>query len=82
MTEWAKRTQSIQVGDTVGYSKQFLQSTGQFTGDVPYARGKVIALHQLGSDVMIAEIDWNNDELPPRVNIKNLSTIRQIQLGE
>ncbi len=82
MTEWAKRTQSIQVGDTVGYSKQFLQSTGQQTGDTPFARGKVTALLQIGTETTLAEIDWNTPDLPARVNVKNLSSVKQIQLGE
>ncbi len=82
MTEWTKRTQPIRVGDTVGYSKRFLQSTGQYTGDAPFARGKVTALLPLGSDTTLAEIDWDKSDLPPRVNVKNLSTIKQIQLGE
>jgi len=82
MTEWAKRTQPIKVGDTVGYSKQFLQSTGQYTGDAPLARGKVTALLPLGTETTLAEIDWDRDGLPPRVNVKNLSTVKQIQLGE
>jgi hypothetical protein len=82
MTEWTKRTQPIQVGDTVGYSKQFLQSTGQYTGDTPFARGKVTALLPLGSDTILAEIDWDKPDLPPHVNVQNLSTIKQIQLGE
>ena len=82
MTEWAKRTQAIKVGDTVGYSKQFLQSTGQYTGDVPLARGKVTALHPIGSDVTLAEIDWDRPDIPPRVNVKNLSTVKQIQHGQ
>lgn len=82
MTEWTRRIQPIQVGDTVGYSKQFLQSTGQLTGDAPFARGKVTALLPLGGDTTSAEIDWNKPDLPARVNVKNLSTIKQIQLGE
>jgi hypothetical protein len=82
MSNWTKRTQPIKVGDTVGYSKQFLQSTGQYTGDAPFARGKVTELLSLGSDTVLAEIDWDRPDLPPRVNVKNLSTIKQIQLGE
>jgi hypothetical protein len=77
-----KRTQPIQVGDTVGYSKQFLQSTGQYTGEVPFARGKVTSLLTIGDSATLAEIDWDKPDLPPRVNVKNLSTIKQIQLGE
>ena len=82
MTDWAKRTQPIQVGDRVGYSKQFLQSTGQYTGDVPFARGKVLALHTLSEDVILAEIEWDKPDLPTRVNVKNLTTVRGIALGE
>lgn len=81
VTNWRKRTQPIQVGDKVGYSKQFLQSTGQYTGDSPFARGQVIALHSLG-DITLAEIQWDKPGLRDRVNVKNLSTIREIALGE
>ncbi|MEQ8694151.1 MAG: hypothetical protein RIC85_02345 [Gammaproteobacteria bacterium] len=82
MTEWIKRTQPIKVGDMVGYIKQFLQSTAQYTGDVPHARGRVIALHQVGSESTLAEIEWDRLDLPNRVNVKNLSTVKQIQLGD
>jgi hypothetical protein len=82
MTNWRTRSQPIQVGDTVGYSKGFLQSTGQHTGDVPFARGKVTALHPVGTETILAEIEWDRPDMPTRVNTTNLSTIRQIQLGE
>ncbi len=82
MMEWTKRTQPIRVGDTVGYSKQFLRSTGQYTGNAPFARGIVTALLSLSSDAILAEIDWDKPDLPPRVNVRNLATIKQIQLGE
>jgi len=82
MTDWVKRTQAIQVGDTVAYSKAFLQSTGQYTGDVPHARGKVTALKELGKEVTLAEIEWDKPDLPARVNVKNLTTARGIALGE
>ena len=82
MTDWVKRTQAIQVGDTVAYSKAFLQSTGQFTGDAPHARGKVTALKELGKDVTLADIDWDKPDLPGRVNVKNLTTVKGITLGE
>ncbi len=82
MTDWVKRTQPIQIGDMVGYSKRFLQSTGQYTGDAPFARGKVIDLQSLGTDTILAYIEWDKPDLPARVNVKNLSTVKQIQLGE
>lgn len=82
MADWSKRVQRIQVGDTVGYSKQFLQSIGQYTGDAPLARGVVTALHPVSSELTLVEIEWNKPDLPSKVNIKNLSAVRQIQLGE
>ena len=82
MADWRTRSQPIQVGDIVGYSKAFLQSTGQYTGDVPFARGKVTALHLLGTETILAEIEWDKPDLPSRVNVKNLVTARQIMLGE
>jgi hypothetical protein len=82
MATWRERSQPIQVGDTVGYSKQFLQSTGQYTGDAPFARGKVLELHSLGTETILAEIEWDKPGLPSRVNVKNLSTVKEIQLGE
>lgn len=71
---WAARSQPIQVGDRVCYSKRFLQSTGQYTGDVPFARGTVTALVPLGSTTL-AEITWDTPELPERVNVANLSRV-------
>lgn len=82
VTDWRNRTQDIKVGDFVGYSKTFLQSTGQFTGDAPHARGRVVALHPLGADTILAEIVWDKADLPSKVNVRNLSTVRQIALGE
>jgi hypothetical protein len=63
------------VNDTVAYSKQFLQSTGQFTGDAPLARGKVTALKFLGG-LTLAEIEWDRGDLPGKVNVKNLSRVK------
>ena len=82
MADWRTRSQPIQVGDIVGYSQAFLQSTGQYTGDAPFARGKVIGLHPLGTETILAEIEWDKPDLPCRVNVKNLSTARQITLGD
>lgn len=82
MTNWRRRTQPIKVGDIVGYSKAFLQSTGQYTGDAPLARGKVIAFQSLGTETILAEIEWDKPDLPTKVNIRNRSTVRQIQFGE
>jgi hypothetical protein len=50
--------QTFKVGDRVGYSKAWLQSTCQYTGDVPFARGVITALQPLGDNVL-ATIEWD-----------------------
>jgi hypothetical protein len=72
---WTERTAGVQIGDTVAYSKQFLQSTGQYTGDVPLARGKIIGFTTL-VDTLLAEIEWDRGDLPGRVNVRNLSRVK------
>jgi hypothetical protein len=75
MTDWTTRTAAIKTGDRVAYSRQWLRSTGQMTGEVPQARGTVVSTEPLGS-LTLAVIDWNLPELPTRVNIKNLSPVK------
>jgi hypothetical protein len=41
---WKNRMADIAVGDKVCYRRTFLQSTGQQTGDVPFAWGIVPAI--------------------------------------
>ncbi len=74
---WSKRIQPIKVGDKVAYSKAYLQSTGSYTGDIPHARGEVTALIPLG-ETTLAEIAWDRPEMPARVNVKNLVTVKRI----
>ena len=64
----------FEIGDKVAYSVQFLQSTGQYTGEIPAARGVITGLKNLGSTTL-AEIDWGNDNIPPRVNTTNLAKV-------
>ena len=71
----SKKRLSVQAGDVVAYSRQFLRNTGQYTGDAPFARGKVTNLTALGS-ILLASIDWNCDTLPGKVNVANLSLVR------
>jgi hypothetical protein len=78
---WTRRSRSIQAGDTVAYSGQFLQSIACHTGDMPRARGKVIALVPVGKEVTLAEIAWDLPDLPGRVNIKNLCQVQSIARG-
>lgn len=66
---------AVKPGDQVAYSKKFLQSTGQYTGDAPFARGKVTRIVPLGS-LTLAQIEWNVPDLPNRVNVANLSRVK------
>lgn len=68
---WAARTSPVKVGDTVMYSRHWLRSTGQFTGDICFAKGTVKELKPLG-EVTLAVIDWGGADLPEKVNVKNL----------
>jgi hypothetical protein len=71
---WQERTRKIKPGDHVAYSAAFLQSTGQFAGDLPHAKGHVTALITLG-ETTLAEIAWDTPDLPRRVNVANLYLI-------
>lgn len=71
---WGNRMKAIATGDKVCYSRTFLRSTGQMTGDVPHARGEVTAILSLG-ETQLACIRWDTPDLPEKVNIANLSRI-------
>jgi hypothetical protein len=75
MAGWAERSSEIKAGDSVAYSRRFLQSTGQYTGDAPLARGRVLGLKTLGG-VVLAEVEWDRPDLPGKVDVKNLSVVR------
>lgn len=68
----------LAVGDRVQFSKQFLQNTGQYTGEMPRARGVIEEIEPLGkSGTYLATIDWDQvpDEVPDTVNLVNLSLV-------
>jgi hypothetical protein len=71
---WQQRTQKIKIGDRVAYSAAFLQSTGQYAGDAPHAKGIVVALTQLGESTL-AQIEWDTPDLPGKVNVANLCQV-------
>ena len=73
---FADRVSKINVGDRVSYKASFLRSTGQFTGDLPHARGVVTEIKPLG-DNALAVIDWGNPDIPSRVLVSNLSKVTQ-----
>jgi len=76
---WVKRITPIRAGDIVTYSKIWLHSTRQLTGEISVARGRVKSLIPFGSQVL-AEIEWNAPNLPQRVNVKNLSHANDVQV--
>ena len=65
----------IQVGDTVVYTKSFLNRQNQYPSEMPVARGKVNALHTLDEGAILADIEWDKPGLPKRVNVKNLCCV-------
>lgn len=78
---WASRSQPIKIGDRVAVSARHLRSTGQFTGDVCFARGTVTGLQQLG-EITLAVIAWeplsgSPPDVPTKFNVKNLSRVTE-----
>lgn len=72
---WAVRSSPIHVGDTIAYAKRFLQSIGCHIGDMAAARGEVTAVEALG-EAILARVTWDTPGLPERVNVKNLSLVK------
>lgn len=75
---------TLKVGDRVRYSRLFLRSTGQYTGDVPFAKGRITGIEVLGpaSDpeaTRLAHIDWENCDCPKRVALFNLSRVGRLE---
>ena len=74
---WQERQHNgIEVGDMVRYRAGFLRSIGVHTGLLPQARGKVTELEPIGRSLVLAVVDWGDDEVPPKVNVKNLERAR------
>jgi len=72
---------AIQVGDTVTYSRTFIDRHSRYPNDMQSAQGKVRALHKLQSGIGLADIDWNKPGLPKRVNTKNLTNMIKPSAG-
>lgn len=69
---------NLQIGDRVAYSKNFLKSTGQYTGDIPFARGIVTAIQFIAPTYSLVTVDWNNTDIPGKVCHSNLVKIKHI----
>ena len=49
----------IAIGSRVRFSKAWLQSTRNYTGDVPFLRGTVTAVHTFKSCPPLVTVDWD-----------------------
>ena len=47
----------LEIGDVVRYATPFLKSIGAYTGDIPHARGRIVAISPIG-ETAIVEIEW------------------------
>jgi hypothetical protein len=61
----------FRVDDNVMFSREFLRSTGQFTGAVPFAKGRVEMVEQMNSKLFIVTVNWG-DNTKSRVLSSNL----------
>jgi hypothetical protein len=50
----------FKIDDSVMFSREFLRSTGQFTGPVPFAKGRVLSVEQLNPKLFIVAVNWGN----------------------
>lgn len=73
------RKTTIQVGDSVRYRRDFLRFIGAYSGPLGWARGTVTGIQRLSEDVVLAIIAWDRpeEEVPSRVNVKNLERTRK-----
>jgi hypothetical protein len=64
----------IETGDTVRYTRNFLQSVG-WTTDVP-DNGKVLSVKTVGpKKIAIARVQWSDSSEPMGINCKNLIVV-------
>ena len=73
-------TIQLKVGDTVAYRREFLRSAGFFSGPIPFARGRIIALAPVFEDRAVATIDWGRPDIPAKVLTSNLVRADRIHL--
>lgn len=71
---WSDRVSKIAAGDRVAYKASFLRGIGATTGEMPFLRGEVTEIRDLGG-IQLATIKWDNQEEPGRVAVGNLSKV-------
>lgn len=70
----------FKIGDVVTYRREFLRATGQLSGPVPFARGRIISLSPVSKALDIATIDWSTPDIPARVLTSNLVRTDRLHL--
>lgn len=66
---------SLDIGDKIAYSVQFLRSIGESHGPMARGRGIVIDRNAVTSDFVLITIDWNGASFPAKVNEQNLAKV-------
>ncbi len=68
----------FKVGDKVAYSANFLASLGHhdITHSMSKVRGVIIRLRMIGP-IVLAEIRWDDEEIPTKVITNNLAKVGQ-----
>lgn len=69
----------IKIGTRVRYAREFLRNTGQQTGEAPFLRGVVSAVHTYGV-LKLAYVFWDGDDKEHHINIKNLVAEDRVHL--
>ncbi len=73
---------TIKIGSTVKYSVEWLRNTGQYSGNICFAKGVVAGLEVMGT-ITLATINWNRlSEFPAKVNVENLVLLRDPETAE
>jgi len=70
-------TNTFVIGDRVAYSRNFLRSTGQYSGAIPFARGRVVGVKPVSKTLQVVEIDWGEPDIPERVLSANLVLVSE-----
>ena len=70
----------FKLGDVVTYCREFLRATGQLSGPIPFARGRIISLAPVSNALDIATIDWSEPDIPARVLTSNLIRADRLHL--
>ena len=63
---------NIKVGDTVGFSDEWLKAIGLFIYRAHLARGRVTAINQIRENLALAEVCWESGRFARFVVVENL----------